>query len=322
MSKYEHAYIKHDRPDLPKSPHLEFGAMAHEVLEKAGNLRDMSEIGILTPDDYEPVIPSEVIGSDLKEFFKIRSWHSYFMTVILQIAEYEKELRESFKAEFGEDPMIERELHLQMTPAELASMGYVGITQPLVGVVDLLLHNDKGAYILDYKFSAKRKTQNDMDLNSQLPLYAMLVSHEYNVPLRNIKVGYIDIPKVDFEEPAVLANGKLSRATAQNVSQEMYEKAVLQIHGDDPEYNCKPGGYYYDAWCNYALNKAAYMTLQWLDLEAAQNIFKDLCDTASFIDRMKQNNLTYLKKYDSYSCGACDYKTVCKPWTTVGGADE
>ena len=50
MAKYEHNYILHTPPCKPLSPHLPFGTMAHEVLEKAGRLRDEAEDGVVDKD--------------------------------------------------------------------------------------------------------------------------------------------------------------------------------------------------------------------------------------------------------------------------------
>ena len=66
MAKYEHNYILHTPPCKPLSPHLPFGTMAHEVLEKAGRLRDEAEDGVVDNDTYYNIIPSEVLYPELK----------------------------------------------------------------------------------------------------------------------------------------------------------------------------------------------------------------------------------------------------------------
>lgn len=314
MAKYEHNYIKHTKPCNPPSPHLTFGSMAHEVLYKAGCLRDEIEDGVVDNEAYYPVIPSEVLHQDLKSTFNINSWQGYFLPIIKQVAEYEKEIIN----EHG-NAIVEREIKLQLTSDQLKELGYYGIKQSLVGVIDLLVYGKDWAVILDYKFSTGRKGQDEFDMNSQLQLYALLVHMTYDIPLHNIKVGYIDIPKQMFGKPIVLSNGTLSRDKSQNVSQDLYKKAVIAIHGDDAYYNCEPGGYYYEAWCNFALNKCAYLTLQYLDLDAYQGIVSDVLDAAKMVDYFVEHKLPFLKKYDSYSCKGCDFVDSCKPWTTVGG---
>lgn len=76
MAKYEHNYILHTPPCKPLSPHLPFGTMAHEVLEKAGRLRDETEDGVVSNDTYYNIIPSEVLYPELKQYFCISSWEN------------------------------------------------------------------------------------------------------------------------------------------------------------------------------------------------------------------------------------------------------
>jgi hypothetical protein len=148
-------------------------------------------------------------------------------------------------------------------------------------------------------------------------LYAFFVHKKYGIPLNNIQVGYIDIPKQCFDTPTLLSNGTLSRSKSQNTSQELYEKSVIAVHGDDEVYNCKPGGYYYDCWCNLALNSVAYLTLQYLDQDIYNNILNDLFDAARMVDHIIENKLPFCKKYDAYSCKSCSYLDICKPWLGV-----
>lgn len=317
MAKYEHSYILHTPPCKPASPHLAFGVMAHDVLHKAGKLRDEVRDGVLDAKEYQTVIPSEVLYGDLKREFNIDNWHSYFSPIIKETAKYERDLVQGLLDTKQGDVQIEREIKLQLTSAQLKQLGIHGINQPLVGIIDLLIYTKTSAIILDYKFSSNKKTQDDFDMNSQLPLYALFVHINYDIPLHNIQYGYIDIPKQSFGTPTLLSNGTLSRAKSQNVSQEMYEKSVIAIHGDDPYYNCKEGGYYHECWCNLALNKPAYLSLQYLDLEVYTGVTNDLFNAAKMIDFMIENKMPFLKKYDAYSCKSCEYINSCKEWLTV-----
>ena len=322
MAKYNHIYNLHSPMCKPPSLHLAFGTMAHDVLYKAGKLRDEVNDGVVDKDKYYSIIPSEVLYGDLKTEFGIDNWYQYFNSIIKQVSKYESDLQKELLETGGGDLRIEREVKLQLTIDMLEQLGIYGVSQPFVGIIDLLMYTDEYAYILDYKFSSSRKTQDDFDMNSQLPLYAFMVHVLYDIPLHNIKYGYIDIPKQSFGTPIILSNGTISRAKSQNVSQEMYEKAVLAIHGDDPKYNCEPGGYYYDCWCAMALNKAAYLSMQWLDIEVVENVTDDLFNTARMIDNMQKLKMPYLRKYDAYSCKGCEYLEACKPHLTVGGNNE
>lgn len=320
MAKYEQNYVLHNQPSKV-SPHFVFGTMAHDVLYKAGKLRDDAADGVVNKDDYYQVIPSEVLYHDLKDEFKIDSWQQYFTPIIKQCAKYESDLVKQL-CETGESVQIGRELKLQLTVDQLKELGYNKITQPLVGIIDCLIYTKTSAIILDYKFSTTRKTQDDFDMNSQLPLYAFMVHTLYDIPLHNIQYGYIDIPKQMFGKPTLLSNGTLSRAKSQNVSQEMYEKSVIAVHGDDPYYNCEPGGYYYDCWCSLALNKPAYLSLQYLDMDTYTNVIKDLMNAATMIDFMVANKMPFLRKYDAYTCKGCEYINYCKPWLYVNYEED
>lgn len=322
MAKYEHSYILKTKPDKVDTSHLDFGIMAHETLYKAGKLRDEVRDGVVNEDEYYSVIPSEVLYNDLKETFHINNWEQYFVPVIKKVAEYEQDVIKQTIEEYG-PVQIERELKLSISPEELRQYGsYRYVNQPLVGIIDCLIYNKKCAVILDYKFSTTRKTQDDFDMNSQLPLYAFLVHHKYNVPLHDIKWGYIDIPKQMSDKPLMLSNGTLSRAKSQNVTQQDYEKAVIETHGDDPYYNCKEGGYYYDCWCNLALNQPAYINVQHLDIDTYNGITKDLFEAADMVDFMTIMKLHFLKKYDSYSCRGCPFLSSCKPWLSMEVSNE
>ena len=319
MARYEHNYILHTPPCKPVSPHLTFGVMAHDCLYRAGKLRDEYEDGVLKPGDYQQVIPSEVLYGELKDEFGITNWQNYFTPVIKQTAEYERQLvRELIDTQTGY-VTVERELKLQLSVEQLKKMGYTNINQPIVGVIDCLIYTKTHAIILDYKFSSSKKTQDDFDMNSQLPLYAFLVHINYDIPLHNIRYGYIDIPKKAFDKPTLLTNGTLSRSKNQNVSQEFYEQCVIAVHGNDPYYNCKEGGYYYDIWNNLALNKAAYLSIQYLDYEVYTGVLEDLINAAKMIDFMIEHKMPFLKKYDAYSCKSCEYLNACKPWLFVEG---
>lgn len=318
MRKYQHAYMLHTPPCKPPSPHLTFGAMAHEVLYNAGRLRDDTADGVVEPGEYYQVIPSEVLYGDLKEEFGIKSWQNYFTPVIKRCAQYEKELITDMR-EFGDrDFSIFREHVMSLTPDQLSEFGIGQFTDIFKGIIDLLIVGKTHAIIIDYKFSNNRKTQQNFDMDSQLQLYALFVHLTYDIPLHNIEYGYIDIPKTEFGLPTILSNGLLSRSKSQNVSQEFYKQAVEAIHGNDPVYNCEPGGYYYDCYCNLALNQPAYMNIRYLDEDAYKGVLNDLFDTARMIEVIKKEGLPYLAKYDSYSCSGCEYVNSCKPWTVIG----
>lgn len=316
MVKYRLSYIDKIQPDKPNS-NFEFGTMAHKVLYDAGILRDDVLDGVVSDDEYRQIIPSEVLYNNLKEEFKINNWEEYFIPIIKQVYEYEKKCRCMLRGKIK----IKRELKLQLSPEEMHKVGL--LKQPFVGVIDLLMiSNNNQAVILDYKFSNHRKSIDDFNLNSQLQLYAYFVNKIYNIPLRDIWIGYIDIPKMMFDKPILLSNNTLSRSKSQNVLQEEYKRRVIEIHGENnPKYNCEEGGYYYDCYCNLALNKVAYLSLLPVDEEICYNVIGDLIATGIMIDKMTDMKLPYLRKYDSYSCKSCEYLSKCKPYLYMKGGE-
>ena len=320
--KYWHQYVNHTKPCKPPSPHLLFGTMAHEVLEKAGNLRDNADY--IPPDEYNTCIPSEILYPDLKENFKIKSWNNYFRPIINCVADYEKKCINEI-TDTGDNVQVLREIKLSINGTQLKDMGLTGyeeqVNKSIVGVIDLLILGDTHATILDYKFSTSVKTQDDFDMNSQLYIYALLVHHEYDIPLHNIKVGYIDIPKEEFANPIVLSNGTLSRAKSQNVSAEKYLEAIKVQHPDNWQEMIQPGGHYYDILLELTFKKAAYLNTQWLDLEAYSYIISDVIDTCVMIDLIHKKDYPYLARYDAYTCKSCEFITACKKWLAVNGVD-
>lgn len=311
MAKYKYSYIDNIEPEVV-SPHLQFGSIGHKVLEDAGRLRDEANAGVVDVADTRSIIPSEILYPELKEKFNIPSWERYFKSVIRQCEMYEDDCIQALSDDYpNSDIKIERELKISTTlPASRLE---------IVGVIDVLLYiPHTAAIILDYKFSTGRKTQSDFDENSQLYVYAKLVHDNYDIPLRNIRVGYIDIPKQVFDQPAMLKNGTLSRAKSQNCSQEIYALAVLAAHGNDPYYNIDEGGYYHDIYLELANNKSAYLQMQYLDMEAYKYILQDMKDTAEVIENLK----VFPRKFDSYSCKNCEYKNHCKPWLGVNIGED
>ena len=313
--KFKLHYIDHKEPTGPVSPHLTFGAMAHEVMYKAGILRDCADDKI---PSYQSCIPSDLAYPEEASYFKIYSWQKYFTPVIKEVAKIEKELLQSFNST---NVSIEREIKMQLSNEQLEQYGLLSpnlpkLTEPFVGIIDLLMTTETEAIIIDYKFSTKRKDQDDFDNNSQLYLYAMFVHLLYDIPLHNIKIGYIDIPKQMFEMPILLKNGTLSRSKSMNVSQDMYIAAVKAVHPDEYEEMLAPGGYYHDIVNELALNKCAYLTCQYVDEEICANVVDEIILTAQFIELKKLNSYPFLRKFDSYSCKNCDYKKYCKPYLT------
>ena len=306
MKKYQLRYIDGMVPEV-LSPHLVFGDMGHKVLYDAGCIRD--EKADYTNEDILSCIPGPFDYPELQQEFKIYNWTDYFQYVLKDCWTYEDSCINMLMSDY---PNSEIQIHREL---KLNCEKYLTKDDILVGVIDLLLIiPDTAAVILDYKFSTSRKTQADFDENSQLVLYAYLVHENYNIPISNIRVGYIDIPKTAFDKPMILKNGTLSRSKSQNVSQDIYKDWVTKVHNNDRYYNCNPGGYYYDIYCELANKKAAYLNVQYIDASVYDHVFFDVLGTIRLINGIKDNDLPFVRKYDSYSCKNCEYKDECKKW--------
>ena len=295
QKRYELQYIKKCKAEERFMPHLEFGSMAHKVLEDAGNLRDSHDAGI---PDYNQCIPSELMYPMLKDYFNIMSWQRYFIRVCKRVAEYERVLIQNISKKTNSGCEIFREKKFS-----LAS----GYTNPHTGIIDfLLISNDKQhAIICDYKFSSKVKTQDDFDYNAQLYVYAYAVNREFGVPLKNIQIGYIDIIKQDSSEPIVLKSGELSKSKSQNVLYEDYIDKIIELELDIDNYR--------DFLDELKLRDVAYISLQYIEADTYNIMIKSYMDAVDDIENKRTNsNCKFLRKIDSYSCGDCMFKSDCR----------
>ena len=294
QKQYELQYIDKCTPEERFMPHLEFGSMAHKVLEEAGKLRDNLEAGI---PDYDVCIPSELSYPMLKDYFNISSWSRFFIRVCKRVADYERALIENLNKKTSSGLEIFREKKFTIPS---------GYEQPHTGVIDLLLlSNDRQyAIIIDYKFSSHVKTQEDFDHNVQLYLYAYFVNKEYGVPLKNIQIGYIDIIKQDSSEPIVLSSGKLSKNKSQNVLYDDYIDKIIELNLDVDEYK--------DFLNELKLRDVAYISLEPIDDNNYNILVKSYLEAVDDIECKKKDKKPFLRKIDAHSCADCRFKEYCR----------
>lgn len=294
QKQYELQYIDRCTPEERFMPHLEFGSMAHKVLEEAGKLRDNLEAGI---PDYDVCIPSELSYPMLKDYFNISSWSRFFIRVCKRVADYERALIENLNKKTSSGLEIFREKKFTIPS---------GYEQPHTGVIDLLLlSNDRRyAIIIDYKFSSKVKTQEDFDHNVQLYLYAYFVNKEYGVPLKNIQIGYIDIIKQGSSEPIVLSSGKLSKNKSQNVLYDDYIDKIIELNLDVDEYK--------DFLDELKLRDVAYISLEPIDENNYNTLVKSYLEAVDDIECRKKDKKPFLRKIDAHSCADCRFKEYCR----------
>ena len=102
-------------------------------------------------------------------------------------------------------------------------------SEEMVGVIDVVWrHKTTGKILItDYKFSNSNKDTEDILLDEQMYIYAVIYANMNNLTLDDIDIGYINIPKAEMNNPRQLKNGQLSKDKAQNVT---YKKYVEYIH--------------------------------------------------------------------------------------------
>ena len=151
-------------------------------------------------------IPDEMLYPELKEEFGIQSWKNYFTTIF-------NELDECFK----DYEVLHKEYRVE--------------NEYIKGVIDVVWrHKTTGRILItDYKFSTKNKGLEDILLDEQMYLYAMVYGTNNNLSIDDIDIGYINIPKCEMTKPRVLKNGTLSKDKAQNTTYNMYVESINEL---------------------------------------------------------------------------------------------
>lgn len=151
-------------------------------------------------------IPDEMLYPELKEEFGIQSWKNYFTTIFNELDEY-----------FKDYEVLHKEYRVE--------------NEYIKGVIDVVWKNKTTGRILitDYKFSTKNKGLEDILLDEQMYLYAMVYGTNNNLSIDDIDIGYINIPKCEMTKPRVLKNGTLSKDKAQNTTYNMYVESINEL---------------------------------------------------------------------------------------------
>ena len=151
-------------------------------------------------------IPDEMLYPELKEEFGIQSWKNYFTTIFNELDEY-----------FKDYEVLHKEYRVE--------------NEYIKGVIDVVWrHKTTGRILItDYKFSTKNKGLEDILLDEQMYLYAMVYGTNNNLSIDDIDIGYINIPKCEMTKPRVLKNGTLSKDKAQNTTYNMYVESINEL---------------------------------------------------------------------------------------------
>lgn len=221
------------------------------------------------------IIPDEGLYPELKEAFGIDSWENYFTTIF-------NELDETFK----NYEVLHKEYRVE--------------TEDIKGVIDVVWRCKITGKILitDYKFSNKDKGQVDIWLDEQMYIYAAAYASLNNIPLEDIYIGYVNIPKAEMKKPRVLKNGSLSKDKAQNTTYALYMEAITEngLNAED----------YEDILDEIKDKRLTTVATSNINLEMAQRIMQNIDNTIKDMDK------GYVLERCTFQCKYCDFLDYCK----------
>lgn len=221
------------------------------------------------------IIPDEGLYPELKEAFGIDSWENYFTTIF-------NELDETFK----DYEVLHKEYRVE--------------TEDIKGVIDVVWRSKITGKILitDYKFSNKDKGQVDIWLDEQMYIYAAAYASLNNIPLEDIFIGYVNIPKAEMKKPRVLKNGSLSKDKAQNTTYALYMEAITEngLNAED----------YTDILDEIKDKRLTTVATSNINLEMAQRIMQNIDNTIKDMDK------GYVLERCTFQCKYCDFLDYCK----------
>lgn len=221
------------------------------------------------------IIPDEMLYPELKEAFGISSWKNYFQPIFDEIdkrmADYE---------------LLHTELKVE--------------NETIKGVIDAVWkHKETGRYLItDYKFSTSDKGQEDVLLDEQMYIYAVLLASQMNILLEQIDIGYINIPKKEMDNPRVLKSGALSKDKAQNVTYDKYVEKIKELGLNIEDYQD-----FLDEIHGRTLLSIEH---QPINIDMAYQIMNNI----DLVIRDMQKG--YVIEKCSFQCKKCDYIQYCK----------
>lgn len=227
-------------------------------------------------------IPDEMLYPELKEAFGINSWKNYFTTILNELDEY-----------FKDYEVLHREYRVE--------------NEYLKGVIDVVWRNKNTGRILitDYKFSTKDKGYEDIYLDEQMVIYAVLYALQNDLDVTEIDIGYINIPKMEFKKPRILKNGTLSKDKAQNTTYSLYKETITELNLciDD----------YVDILTELSDKTIINVVISRINTEMMlrimnniDNVIHDMCSK------------TYVLEKCSFQCKYCDFLQYCKYDKLIG----
>lgn len=221
------------------------------------------------------IIPDEMLYPELKEAFNISSWKNYFEPIFKEIDNRMKNYTLLYKELKVENEFIK-------------------------GVIDAVWrHNETGQYLItDYKFSTSDKGQEDVLLDEQMYIYAVLLAEQLGISLDNIHIGYINIPKKEMDNPRVLKNGALSKDKAQNVTYEKYVEKIKELNLNIADYEDFLSEIHGRTLLTIE-HQPINIDMVYRIMNNIDNVIRDMCKG-------------YVLEKCSFQCKKCDYIQYCK----------
>ena len=220
-------------------------------------------------------IPDEMLYPELKEEFGIQSWKNYFTTILNELDDY-----------FKDYEVLHKEYRIE--------------NENLKGVIDVVWrHKTTGKILItDYKFSTKNKGFEDILLDEQMYLYAMVYGMQNNLCIDDIDIGYVNIPKCEMTKPRVLKNGTLSKDKAQNTTYNLYVESINELGLNISDYEDVLSELTNKTMINVAISQMNRDMM----LRIAQNVDNVIKD-------MEKG---YVLEKCTFQCKYCDFLQYCK----------
>lgn len=221
------------------------------------------------------IIPDETLYPELKEAFHISSWKDYFTTILDEIDE-----------RFKDYVVLHREYKIE--------------TDEIKGVIDVVWqHKETGKILItDYKFSNSDKGTEDVLLDEQMYIYAVVYASKNGLKLENIDIGYINIPKTELNKPRVLKSGQLSKDKAQNTTYKKYVETIHELGLNIADYE--------DFLSEISGRTLISVTISPINPDMVVRIMTNIDNT------IKDMEKGYVLEKCTFMCKKCDYLQYCK----------
>ena len=220
-------------------------------------------------------IPDEMLYPELKEEFGIQSWKNYFTTILNELDEY-----------FKDYEVLHKEYRVE--------------NEYIKGVIDVVWrHKTTGRILItDYKFSTKNKGLEDILLDEQMYLYAMVYGTNNNLSIDDIDIGYINIPKCEMTKPRVLKNGTLSKDKAQNTTYNLYVESINELGLNISDYEDILSELTNKTMINVAIS------------QMNRDMMRRIAENVDHVIRDMEKG--YVLEKCAFQCKYCDFLQYCK----------